>query len=677
MSMTKPAAALPTGDPATPTDAVTITAFEPLSEDVAAQTVPLGTALEDLTLPDTLEATVNDGRNETATAISGVTWESSPEYDPDTVGTYRFPAALPEGYTLSNGVSLPVITVEIRNDAETTPQSDSISGFVWLDENEDGVWDDGESGIEAFTVSLYTETDTDNAAATAVTGANGSYTFGSITPGRYVLGIQAQFIGEAEYLLPLTGITDDNSFAMAVDWENAFTETIDVQAGSSQENINAGVRMPPGIQPLGTISSVLYLDANGTLQTADNVTVIESSTTDIGDGWYVVNSDVTTTNLNITETDVNLILADNCTLTANGTGANPGFGIVAGTKLTIYAQSTDSSTMGKIIATADPSAIASTGGAGIGGFGGSNSNKDCGEIVINSGNITATGGKSSFSGGAGIGGGGGGSGAGGTITITGGEVTATGSTIGTGGAGIGGGGSTGGGNPGAAGGTVTISGSNTVVKATGGNLGNDIGSGGNGTNGGSLEVSGGATVYLENNGTDVTNPSFTDCTIGGAGAENQSIDGCYDSTGDPITALGDQTINIAAPVTGAEPQSTVADGIGYSGTSITWYNVTDNVSHSGNFGARKVYKATVELTSTNGCHWPSTAPIITVPGSTSVGGYTVSGGKLRRIDYLRPYRSDYESGRSRRAVSYRFLYRRRYDLYLYSNAHYRRGVFKR
>ena len=131
-----------------------VTGFAALRSGVAAQNVPPGTSRSELTLPDTLTATgiafaewiidedelLDDtptATDSTATAatssdateeaqgeiitISGVTWQSEPEYEPDTAGTYIFTAELPEGYSLVSGVAAPVIRVEVAaaTDAQT------------------------------------------------------------------------------------------------------------------------------------------------------------------------------------------------------------------------------------------------------------------------------------------------------------------------------------------------------------------------------------------------------------------------------------------------------------------------------------------------------------------------------------------------------------------------------
>ena len=182
--------------------------------------------------------------------------------------------------------------------------------------------------------------------------------------------------------------------------------------------------------------SVTYLDADGTLKTSPSATEVTSSDTEWTDtttnpGWYVVNTNVTIgteeTPQRVTVSgDVRLILTDGCTLTVNGgiQVQDDDEDITNGSAnaLTIYAQSTDESTMGKLIAKgAERDYNAVIGGNEGNGYGGSG-----GAITINGGVVKAT-----NTGGAGIGGGFGDyGGSGGEVTITGGTVTATGNARG-------------------------------------------------------------------------------------------------------------------------------------------------------------------------------------------------------------------------------------------------------
>ena len=213
---------------------------------------------------------------------------------------------------------------------------------------------------------------------------------------------------------------------------------------------------------LATANGVSYLDENGDEQTADNVTVVESSMTTWNGGWYVVNDTVIIGSRVTVSGDVRLILEDGAVLTiekgiqVQDDDQDPSNG--SANKLTIYAQSVEEN-MGTLTASGN------NGGAGIGGGKGGSG----GTITIHGGNVTATCGSLA----AGIGGGWKGSGD--TITIHSGSVTATG---GQDAAGIGGGYS-------GSGGTITIHGGS--VKANGGEGAAGIG-GGDGGSGGTFST---------------------------------------------------------------------------------------------------------------------------------------------------------------------------------------------
>ena len=245
-------------------------------------------------------------------------------------------------------------------------------------------------------------------------------------------------------------------------------------------------------------SDVPYLDKDGQKQTCQNAQVVADSDTGWtgtteAPGWYVVTGDVTISQRVTVTGDVRLILANGASLTANG-----GIGVADGNALTIYAQSTDESTMGRLTATGG-SYNAGIGGSSRGTIGGSGGN-----VTIIGGIVTATG-----SSGAGIGGGRGSStgGSGGNVTITGGIVKASSGS----GAGIGGGDSN---NTGGSGGNVTITGG--IVNATGGNgAGIGGGSGNTGGSGGTATITGGTVIASSTSGAGIGGGSGT---YGGNGA---------------------------------------------------------------------------------------------------------------------------------------------------------------
>lgn len=233
-----------------------------------------------------------------------------------------------------------------------------------------------------------------------------------------------------------------------------------------------------------TMDNVHYIDANGEIQTVDNVNIITYSSTEVTLGkaeqttWYVVTDKTTLSSGVVCHGDVHLILGAELTVKYAGIGVSG-----KGNSLTIYEQP---GYIGKLITTSelnnagigsgygsipgdDGSNITINGGwiiasggenaAGIGGKKGTGVHN----IVINGGLVEATGGKS----GAGIGGGEGGSVS--NITINRGTVTATG---GVSGAGIGGGEFGVGSNITITGGTVTANGGNHAAGIGGGYQGN-------------------------------------------------------------------------------------------------------------------------------------------------------------------------------------------------------------
>lgn len=267
---------------------------------------------------------------------------------------------------------------------------------------------------------------------------------------------------------------------------NALTEEQKAKITGAEKLDNLIAFFAGKTNDLATINDVTYLDENGSEQTADNVTVVDSSMTEWQSGWYVVNSNITIDSRVTVKGEVHLILADGASLTVHDD-----INVAEGNSFTVYAQSTGAA-MGVLTAkdktgneagigggywenagtiTINGGKVTATGGSFAAGIGGGNKASG-GTITINDGKVTANGGNLS----AGIGSGNRASSSG-DITINGGIVTATGD----GGAGIGGGHV-------CPAGTVIITGG--IVTATGGNEEAGIGGGKYGS-GGSVTISGG------------------------------------------------------------------------------------------------------------------------------------------------------------------------------------------
>ena len=128
---------------------------------------------------------------------------------------------------------------------------------------------------------------------------------------------------------------------------------------------------------LGVLDSAAYIDENGAAQTQSGVTEVTEEDTVWTSGWYLVEGDVTVADRISVNGEVNLILADGCTLTAQA-----GINVPTGSSITIYAQSTGGD-MGALTATGQNSGT-QNGDAGIGS---DHESVNFGAITINGGKV--------------------------------------------------------------------------------------------------------------------------------------------------------------------------------------------------------------------------------------------------------------------------------------------------
>lgn len=90
----------------------------------------------------------------------------------------------------------------------------------------------------------------------------------------------------------------------------------------------------------GEIEGVTYIDENGEEQTISEYTVLDENTTELTEGWYVVDSSFTNTNTLKPSGNVNIILTDDHTMDLEGYDDYPFSGAEeTTTNLTIYGQS--------------------------------------------------------------------------------------------------------------------------------------------------------------------------------------------------------------------------------------------------------------------------------------------------------------------------------------------------
>ena len=307
-----------------------------------------------------------------------------------------------------------------------------------------------------------------------------------------------------------------------------------------------------------------YVDGNTFAQNGevDDYTVLQNDITELLDGWYVLDHDVTVDVLTVSG-NVRLILEDGFTLTAN-----EGVCVEDPNSLTVYAQSEDPDEMGKLIAYGAGEEGESTPAIGT------HSKVSCGTITIYGGDILADASDCSASG-IGCAYHGNGSNApqttSGTLTVYGGKVTALGGTYS---AGIGG-------SLGGKAGSVMINGGE--VTATGGFGAAGIGGGWNGM-GGTVTINGGLVTATgdeyrgagiggasRSGGTVTINGGEVHATANGDGA---GIGGGFSYTCDTITINGGEIY--------AYSESGSAIGAGSRDTTGTLYYTNHETGTSAN-----------------------------------------------------------------------------------------------
>ncbi|OQX07623.1 MAG: hypothetical protein BWK80_49265, partial [Desulfobacteraceae bacterium IS3] len=129
----------------------------------------------------------------------------------------------------------------------------SISDFVWLDKNHDGIQNNGEPGIGGVKVNLYNG---DGTFITSVfTNENGYYIFPNLVPGSYVVGFDLP--SGYKFTPPYQGGND--TVDSNADITTGRTGIIPLDSGQNITTIDAGMILDKKI----TIGDLVWLDKNG------------------------------------------------------------------------------------------------------------------------------------------------------------------------------------------------------------------------------------------------------------------------------------------------------------------------------------------------------------------------------------------------------------------------------
>jgi hypothetical protein len=124
----------------------------------------------------------------------------------------------------------------------------SLAGFVYLDSNNNGIKDPGESGIAGVTLTITGTDNLGNAVSTAqTTASDGSYQFTNIRPGTYTLTETppAHYLQGEDRIGSIGGIAGVDVFS-----------SIAVASGAAGLNYNFGHQLP------SSVSGFVFLDAN-------------------------------------------------------------------------------------------------------------------------------------------------------------------------------------------------------------------------------------------------------------------------------------------------------------------------------------------------------------------------------------------------------------------------------
>lgn len=117
---------------------------------------------------------------------------------------------------------------------DCTPLKGSLGDKVWLDANENGIQDSGESGVSSVTVKLYSGI---SLLKTTTTDASGMYLFSDLTAGSY----QVEFVLPSGYLFSPKDQGSDDSKDSDADVITGKTITISLATGQNDLKWDAGI----------------------------------------------------------------------------------------------------------------------------------------------------------------------------------------------------------------------------------------------------------------------------------------------------------------------------------------------------------------------------------------------------------------------------------------------------
>jgi len=152
----------------------------------------------------------------------------------------------------ADGVSLPVMS----NDVSAIVPTTLIGDYVWLDANQNGIQDSGETGVSDITIKLLDADNSDAELNTTTTDSSGYYKFSGLTPGNYRVQVELP----AGSIYTLTEMKQGSDDALDSDVNASDGNKSPVKALASNEGYyNFDIGLVANI----AISGTVYDDGNG------------------------------------------------------------------------------------------------------------------------------------------------------------------------------------------------------------------------------------------------------------------------------------------------------------------------------------------------------------------------------------------------------------------------------
>ena len=126
-------------------------------------------------------------------------------------------------------------TIYLEGNISTWEEPGSISDYVWLDMNQNGIQDPGEPGIEGIIVNLYMSDG--SFVATTTTDEFGFYIFDNLSPGEYYL----EFILPDNYSFTTSNSGSDDEVDSDADPITGYTAVTNLTPGENDISWDAGV----------------------------------------------------------------------------------------------------------------------------------------------------------------------------------------------------------------------------------------------------------------------------------------------------------------------------------------------------------------------------------------------------------------------------------------------------